>query len=396
MSSSDAAKATPTLDKLPIREDDDDDDLDDLDDVLDQFSAPPAPPPTATLPSVSVFASTSSSATANANANRPRTNTLATAPPTSLPGDSSTKLPDPFSSITEEEEDELGKAFAEELLKGMEGLMKEVTSGPTKENEGKDITMSEEERNKALRAAWEAMLIEDMGEGGHGGTAEEYAGSASAKAAGTEKGKTPGPSAGAGGAFQDKIKQAVDKLKESEEKLGGPSASNQPTPESIEALLKSLGGLGGLGDLSELGLDGDGDGVAGGGGGAGGDEEKELAGFLETMMNQLLSKEVLYEPLKELGDGFPAYLSNPPTPLSEEDRTRYEKQHACVKRIITLFDKPDYKDDHQVYGKEVVDLMSEMQSYGNPPPEIMGPLPSGFDGLDKLPLDGSADGCLVG
>lgn len=40
----------------------------------------------------------------------------------------------------------------------------------------------------------------------------------------------------------------------------------------------------------------------GGEGGEGGENEEELQGMLEMMMNSLMSKEVLYEPLKELGD----------------------------------------------------------------------------------------------
>lgn len=36
--------------------------------------------------------------------------------------------------------------------------------------------------------------------------------------------------------------------------------------------------------------------------GPGAENEEELSGFLENMMKQLLSKEVLYEPLKELSD----------------------------------------------------------------------------------------------
>jgi len=36
--------------------------------------------------------------------------------------------------------------------------------------------------------------------------------------------------------------------------------------------------------------------------GSGIENEEELGGFLENMMRQLLGKEVLYEPLKELSD----------------------------------------------------------------------------------------------
>jgi peroxin-19 len=60
----------------------------------------------------------------------------------------------------------------------------------------------------------------------------------------------------------------------------------------------SAGGAGGFGDadleklMAALG--------GGGAGGEGGDED--LAKMLENMMGELMSKEVLYEPLKELRD----------------------------------------------------------------------------------------------
>ena len=67
----------------------------------------------------------------------------------------------------------------------------------------------------------------------------------------------------------------------------GAGAGANQNPESIEALLQSLG---------DLGL------------GEGGEDEAELAGFLESMMGQLMSKEVLYEPLKELAAGVCSHL----------------------------------------------------------------------------------------
>jgi hypothetical protein len=62
-------------------------------------------------------------------------------------------------------------------------------------------------------------------------------------------------------------------------------------PESLEALLASL---------NDLGL----------GKGEGDDDDPELSGLLNTMMNQLMSKEILYEPLKELAEGVSASTSS--------------------------------------------------------------------------------------
>ena len=81
-------------------------------------------------------------------------------------------------------------------------------------------------------------------------------------------------------------------------------------------------------------------------------------------MGQLMTKEVLYQPLKELAEGVSPpslvrlnlpissfYLPNPPTPLSPEDRSLYEKQEECVKRFLTVFDKPGYSDVNEESNK---------------------------------------------
>lgn len=65
----------------------------------------------------------------------------------------------------------------------------------------------------------------------------------------------------------------------------GAAKGGPPGPDSLESLLSSLGDLGA------------------------GEDETELAGFLEQMMGQLISKEVLYEPLKELATSVSLLIS---------------------------------------------------------------------------------------
>ncbi|KAH9476275.1 Peroxisome biogenesis protein 19-1 [Psilocybe cubensis] len=313
---------------------DQDDDLDDLDDVLSEFNSSSQSPPPSAHPI--------------APHGRPRNNTRVDAPPPSIPGSGSALDP-----TSEADEDALSSEFAKELALGMESLMREITGEVSKSDvdaDGSETT--EDERARAFKAAWEAMLIEGM--------------DANIAGAGDASAKKESSSTSTAGGFQDKIKQAMEKLKESETKLGGStSGAGAPSdPESLEALLKSLG---------DLGL------------GEGEDDEKELAGFLENMMGQLMSKDVLYEPLKELADGFPPYLEKPPSPLSAEDRKRYESQLVCVRQILAVFEKDGYSDTNAECNKQIVDLMSEMQSYGSPPSEIMGPLPAGLDGAGGIP-----------
>ncbi|KAG5652146.1 hypothetical protein H0H81_006130 [Sphagnurus paluster] len=319
----------PVLTRVPDAEDD----LDDLDDVLDQFTpasktnppqspgAPPAPPPTATF-------------------GRPRTNTRVDAPPKSVPGGLGAGL----DATAELDEDELSAEFSRELAKGMESLMREISGGslPGEAAAEGEAPVDDEEAVRAFKAAWEAMLVEGM----DGMVGNDIAGLQEFLA----KEGAPATSAGAEppkNEFQNKIKQAMDKLKESESNLQAESAPKSgagAAPDSLEALLSSLGDLG-LGD------------------GEGPEDEAELAGLLENMMGQLMSKEVLYEPLKELSDSYPGYLEKPPSPLSDEDRTRYQNQLTCVRKILAVFDKPSYSDENAEARKTVSDLMTEVLTH---------------------------------
>ncbi|KAJ6554028.1 Pex19 protein [Mycena vulgaris] len=295
------------------------------------MTSPPPPPPTATGPSFS---------------GRPRTNTRVDAAPP-VPAAA------PLSNVTEVDEDALTADFAAELARGMESLMREIAAGvpPAAGDAVPD--------DAALKAAWEAMLVEGM-------DGMAIPGLAAAAPA-------PPPAPAHPADFQSKIQQAMGKLREGEEGLQDASGSGT-APDSLETLLAQLNELG----------------AAGGAGGDGDPDEAELAGFLENMMGELMSKDVLYEPLTELAEKFPPYLATPQTPpLAAADRTRYEAQLARVRAILAIFDTPAFDDADPVARERVVALMAEMQSFGSPPTELMGPLPPGLGAL------GGEEGCVV-
>jgi len=252
----------------------------------------------------------------------------------------------------------IAEDFARELAKGMESLMREMggedLADSAKTEEGRKKTEEEKEKERLFKAAWEAMLIEGMN--GQDGT-EDLIGH---DEVGKETDRTGGKDD-----FQKTIRQAMEKLKESESTLQADSTPANPNADSLEAL------------LAQFGAGGD------------GESEEELHGLLETMMGQLMSKEVLYEPLKELHDKLPKHLKDHPE-LPADEKRRYESQYQSISKIIALFDNPGYKEDDP----RVVELMTEMQSFGSPPPEIMGPMPPGFgfgpDGTPQIP-----DGCIV-
>ncbi|KAK7689685.1 hypothetical protein QCA50_007480 [Cerrena zonata] len=160
----------------------------------------------------------------------------------------------------------------------------------------------------------------------------------------------------------------MNKLKESETNLQAESASDASDP--LEAFLSQLGD------------------------GTGGESEEELQGILESMMSQLMGKEILYEPLQELHEKFPSYLKENASKIKPEDQKRYLAQQELVIQILAIFDDPSYSEENVELSAKVSTLMNEMQSHGSPPPEIMGPLPAGLDlgpdGMPKLP-----EGCTI-
>lgn len=321
---------------------DEDDDFDELDDVLQQFNqAPKVPPPKAQPQTHTAPAPTSSSSTLN----------RAPPPPTV----------DPLAGMTGD--------FERELMRGMEDLVRDIASEAGLDEdmvkklqqasaEG-ELSEEDKEKEQVFKAAWEAMLLDGM----NGAMKpEELIESRGSAASGRGQ-------AGAAGAqtdtFQAGIRATMDKLNQSDTNLQADAAS----PDDMSELLKHLNM--GDGDM---------------------DSEEAVQKALERMMAQLMSKDILYEPLKELYEKFPEYLKDNVSKLSIEDKTRYDKQYAVVTKIVAEFEDPAYSDEDQKKGEKIVGLMNEMQDYGSPPTEIMGPLPPGLelgtDGLPNLPGEG--------
>eukprot|EP00958_Prasinococcus_capsulatus_P013943 scaffold1446_cov391-Prasinococcus_capsulatus_cf.AAC.29 len=83
------------------------------------------------------------------------------------------------------------------------------------------------------------------------------------------------------------------------------------------------------------------------------------------MMRHILSKDVLYQPMKEVGDKYPRWLEANRASLSAEDIDRYAKQQALIAELCTIYEeRPDSF-------AEVVSLMQQMQECGQPPAELI-------------------------
>lgn len=98
-------------------------------------------------------------------------------------------------------------------------------------------------------------------------------------------------------------------------------------------------------------------------GGADGTGDDSFSKMLLGMMEQLTNKEVLYEPMKELDQKFPAWLDSKKGELKEEDRERYEKQRGLVREIVGRFERDGYSDGNAEDREFVVDRMQKVSLF---------------------------------
>ncbi|KAH9006353.1 Pex19-domain-containing protein [Lactarius hatsudake] len=243
--------------------------------------------------------------------------------------------------------------FAEVFEREMAAMLRDLVDpqGPSSSAAGKSASdappVDDPERDRAIREAWEKMLEKSMDDAFSGLT--------------DDQGATNEPE----DAFQKNVKEAMERLRQSDTDLQADASA--PPADELSAILGSLGEFG---------------------------DDESIQNLLEGMMGQLMGKDVLYEPLKELNEKFPSYLSSNEDKLSPSDLARYRAQHTCASKIVAIFEDSKYRDDDPKTAADVVTLMTEMQEHGAPPAEIMGELPSGLelgpDGAPQLP-----EGCVV-
>ncbi|GAX80605.1 hypothetical protein CEUSTIGMA_g8040.t1 [Chlamydomonas eustigma] len=108
-------------------------------------------------------------------------------------------------------------------------------------------------------------------------------------------------------------------------------------------------------------------------GALGGTEGGGGMGFMvDYIMQNLLSKEVLYQPLKEICEQYPPWLEANEGKLSAEDVQRYKLQHSSIQAVCK-----QYEDDPSNF-KQLVDLIQKMQAYGDPPRDIVDEMTGGM------------------
>lgn len=223
---------------------------------------------------------------------------------------------------------EQGRAILQEMPEEMRGDEGEVARQMEQlftmlQRGDKDATAAAE---AAMAAAAPTAAAEQGGSGGGEERKEE------------EKGATKGA---------DAISEALNSISggaAAEAGAGGPPGGDDDLINRLMADLEKVGGAGGAGEEADPEL---------------------VNSMVEQMMGSFMSKEVLYEPIKDMRAKYPAFLAKSRGKLPASEIERFERQYEEFGRILTLLDT----DGHDK--AEVVRMMNDMEGLGQPPDEIV-------------------------
>ena len=108
---------------------------------------------------------------------------------------------------------------------------------------------------------------------------------------------------------------------------------------------------------------------------------ENLLPMIEGKMQSLLSKDLLYPPMKELAEKFPDWLADNRNKVTKDEFVKYNKQFDLTKKICILFEDEKLDDteaDRKKRFDMVMELMQEMQNLGHPPKDLVGENSPGF------------------
>lgn len=330
-------------------DDDDESDLDDLDEVLDDFSKP-------------------------ANANKQKQPENAPPQPTTTTIENEPGNDDDFDE----------QAFMKQLEQDMANMMSQAQqeSGSSDNKEFQDtIEQGADAFAKQLEDSGvppgdflKQLLAEVMAE--EGGDKDKSAGKGAGSSSADAKANKANAQATAAAAATDKapesfnetIQRTMNRMQESGDKATAAASEDDDVPD--EVLLQLLKAL-------ESTASGNED-----------DIQKMFQGFMEKVS----SKDILYEPMKELEGKFEPWIAEKKGKgeLSDEDVKRYQTQTKIVKDVVAKFEEPGYSDEDPKCREWVWERMQEMQNAGNPPDELIpNPLGdmSGAGGQGAVPPD---------
>ncbi|KAI8071364.1 Pex19 protein [Gongronella butleri] len=237
-------------------------------------------------------------------------------------------------------------AFGKQLQAGMDELFANMDQDP--------------EMKAAFEKVWSSFDPSKLAEDANNEAARAVKPSDAANASASAK---PGAS------FQDTIAQTMNKLKDSSKEVE--SSINEESEDAFMAeLMKQMEGLADNGDFENV---------------------------LEGMMSQLMSKEMLYEPMKELAEKYPEWLASNKEKTDKEEYAKYEQQFDMCKQIVAAYEAPGFDEKSDDQAKHIMDLMTKMQDLGQPPASLLEEMAPGmnFDSPEGMPDVKDLENCTI-
>lgn len=151
--------------------------------------------------------------------------------------------------------------------------------------------------------------------------------------------------------FTGCLAETMKQLNQNNEEL-----KSVPNAEDLSKMFESFGLGGGVGEGEEAGMSG-------------------LFPLMQVMLENILSKEVLYPPMKEITDKYPDWLADHRSSLPEEEYERYNKQYDVMKQVVQLYEQEQDSDTEEVKGQrfeKVMKFMQKLQEMGQPPKDLVG------------------------
>jgi len=116
-------------------------------------------------------------------------------------------------------------------------------------------------------------------------------------------------------------------------------------------------------------------------------QKEDYGNVVDGIMRQLLSKEIMFEPMKQVVEEYPRWLARKKDALSIEEYQRYGQQYQYFQRILAVYEtEPDNFS-------RLMELMFDVQQYGQPPAEIIKDLAPGLEfdsnGMPVMPNMGA-------
>ncbi|KFB38038.1 AGAP008804-PA-like protein [Anopheles sinensis] len=116
-------------------------------------------------------------------------------------------------------------------------------------------------------------------------------------------------------------------------------------------------------------------------------ENNAFLPFMQSMMQSLLSADVLLPSLRDLVEKYPKWLEEKGSTVPKEERERYEKQLEMMKEVCAELEKEKPDDSAEVKRDRfqlVLEKMQSMQDLGQPPADLVGELGAGNLNLPTL------------